>query len=85
MKQGNGFFVNLTAVDQVEQSVCATIQSSIESATLSKRHEVRRIGDVCSRFDYHVRFLTDMPEVHRLAIHIIPKVLKTAHAFMSTL
>ena len=68
VKQGNSFTIQLSAVDQVHQSVSATIQSELREVSLPKNQTIRRIDSQCSNLDYQV-FFPYVPEVYKLVIH----------------
>ena len=63
VKKGNKFTIELAAVDQVNHSVNATIQSKInDGASLNKNETVRRLDSKCSTLDYHATF----PEISKI-------------------
>ena len=68
VKQGNPFMIQLLAVDQVHQSVSATIQSDLKEVSLPKNQTIRRIDSQCSNIDYQV-FFPSVSEVYRLDIY----------------
>ena len=68
VKQGNPFTIQLSAVDQVHQSVSATIQSDLKEVSLPKNQTVRRIDSQCSNLDYQV-FFPSVSKIYRLDIY----------------
>lgn len=68
VKQGNPFTIQLSAVDQVHQSVSATIQSELKEVSLPKNQTIRRIDSQCSNLDYQV-FFPSVSEVYKLIIY----------------
>ena len=68
VKQGNKFIIPLAAVDQVNQTVTATIQSNFKDLTLPKNQTVRRVDSNCSDLDYQVIF-PSVSEEYKLTIY----------------
>ena len=68
VKQGNTFTIQLSAVDQVNQSISATIQSKLKDVSLAKSQTIRRIDSSCSDLDYQV-FFPSVSEVYQLTIN----------------
>ena len=68
VKQGNPFTIQLSAVDQVHQSVSATIQSELKDVSLPKSQTIRRIDSQCSNLDYQA-FFPSVAEVYKLIIY----------------
>ena len=68
VKQGNPFMVQILAVDQVYQSVSATIQSDLKEVNLPKNQTIRSIDSQCSNLDFQV-FFPSVAEVYRLDIY----------------
>ena len=68
VKQGNTFTIQLSAVDQVNQSISATIQSKLKDVSLAKNQTIRRIDSSCSDLDYQV-FFPSVSEVYQLTIN----------------
>ena len=68
VKQGNIFTIQLTAVDQVNQSIGATIQSKLKEVNLAKNQTIRRIDSSCSDLDYQV-FFPSVSKVYQLTIY----------------
>ena len=68
VKQGNPFTIQLSAVDQMHQSISATIQSDLKEISLPKNQTIRSIDSQCSNFDYQV-FFPSVSEVYRLDIY----------------
>ena len=68
VKQGNKFTFQLTAVDQVNNSVVATVRSNIKNLILPASQTVRRLESNCSTLVYHV-FFNKVPTKHNLSIY----------------
>ena len=56
IKRGNSFSVPVAAVDQVNRTVTAMVQSNFRKLTLSDSETVRKIGSNCSSLEYRVSF-----------------------------
>ena len=68
VKQGNPFTIQLSAVDQVYQSVSATIQSELKEVSLPKNQTIQRIDSQCSNLDYQA-FFPSVSEIYKLIIY----------------
>ena len=58
VKRGDEFSVPIAAVDQVNQTVTATVQSSFRQLTLSASETVRKIDSNCTNLEFQVSFPT---------------------------
>ena len=68
--RGETFTISVAAVDQVNQTVTATIQSRFEDLTLSRSQTVHKIDANCSDIEYLVSFPdVSKPEVYELTIY----------------
>ena len=68
VKQGNPFTIQLSAVDQVHQSVSAAIQSELKEVSLPKNQAIQRIDSQCSSLDYQV-FFPSVSQTYKLEIY----------------
>ena len=58
VRRGDEFSIPVAAVDQVNQTVTATVQSSFRQLTLSASETVRRIDSNCTDLEFQVSFPT---------------------------
>ena len=54
VRNKSSFYFPVAGVDQVNQTVAATIQSTFKDFTLTENQTIRRIGTNCSRLKYRV-------------------------------
>ena len=68
VRRGDEFSVPVAAVDQVNQTVTATVQSSFRRLTLSTSETVRKIDSNCTDLGFQVSFPT-VEETYDLALY----------------
>ena len=68
VKRGNTFVISVVAVDQINQPISATIQSSFNDISLPESQRVQKVGSNCSDLNYQVTF-PGIAENHELAVY----------------
>ena len=67
VKNKDNFSIRVAAVDQVNHTVPATVQSRFEDLNLAESQSIRRIDATCSKLEYRVSF-PNVPEIYDLTV-----------------